>query len=182
MPFVPLLSGRLPGFDVLHFWKTWLHLAFLVALFLALASAAVSREELYSTLSALSLEAVAIALYGAWQTFAFSKGWPTGIESLNRLAAEHARGEYGGAYRATAVFAEPKWLGIYLLAPVGYACALALEAGRAGRVRARNLWLLAAAVISAGVLPTESLGVIPAMALLAAFLAVAVILHLPGRR
>jgi hypothetical protein len=166
VPLVPYAIHRLPGFDSGSFWRTYLHLGFMLAVFLAIASCQASRLQVRWILVVLVVEAVAVALYGAWQTVAFAYRWPTGIEFLNRHAWHALRGDYGTVWRATATFEEPKWLSIYLLPAICYAYALALEAFREGHFRALVWWSLALSILAAAVIPTASLGGIPAVAFL----------------
>jgi hypothetical protein len=184
VPLMPYAFHRLPGFSVEQFWRTLLHLAFMLAVFLAIGSARPSPVRFRRLLFVLAGEAILLSLYGIWQTVAFSQGWPTGIDFLNRFAARDLRGESGGAWRSTATFEEPKWLAIYLLTSLVYAYGLAVLALREGRSRAKNLWLAAMLLICAGVVATESLGEIPVMAilLLAAFVHLLVLLRGKAKR
>jgi hypothetical protein len=164
VPLAAFAFARLPGFSVHAFVRTWLHLAFLVAVFLAVASSALSKRQFESVLAVYASSAVAVSLYGAWQTLAFARGWPTGIELLNSLAVEPLN--YPGIWRATSVLLEPGWLAIFLLAPAACAFALAVERFSEGRHRAAFGWLTALAVIAGGVVPTGSVGGILSMTLL----------------
>lgn len=184
VPLMPYVFHRLPGFSVTQFWRTLLHLAFTLAVFLAIGSSRLSPVRFRRLLFVLAGEAILLSLYGLWQTVAFSHGWPTGIGLLNRFAARELRGEAGGAWRSTATFEEPKWLAIYLLTSLGYAYGLAVLALQEGRSRARNGWLVAMLLICTGVVATGSLGEIPVMAilLLAAFVHLLVLLRGKARR
>lgn len=166
VPLVPYATHRLPGFDSGSFWRTYLHLGFRLAVFLAIASCSVSWLRVRWILVVLVVEALIVALYGIWQTVAFAHQWPTGIEFLNRLAWHALRGQYGAVWRATATFEEPKWLSIYLLPAVCYAYALVLQAFRDRHFRVLASWVLALSIIAAAAIPTASLGGIPAMAAL----------------
>ena len=184
VPLLPYAFHRLPGFSAGQFWRTLFHLAFMLAVFLAVGSSRPSPARFRRLLVVLAGEAILLSIYGLWQTVAFSHGWPTGIGFLNRFAARELRGESGGAWRSTATFEEPKWLAIYLLTSLGYAYGLAVLALAEGRIRARNGWLAAMLLMSLGVVATESLGVIPAMAilLLAAFVQMLTLLRGKPRR
>lgn len=161
---IPYAAHRFPGFDSGSFWRTYLHLGFMLAVFLAIGSSPVSWLGVRWILIVLVLEAVIVGSYGIWQTVAFSQGWPTGVEFLNRLAWHGPlRGQYGPLWRATATFGEPKWLSIYLLPSVCYAYALLLQSFREGQLRLLASWMLALFIIVAAIVLTISPGGIPAM-------------------
>jgi hypothetical protein len=182
VPLVPYATHRLPGFDSGSFWRTYLHLGFMLAVFLSIASCSVSWLRMRWILAVLVVEALIVALYGIWQTVAFVHRWPTGIEFLNRHAWHALRGDYGTVWRATATFEEPKWLSIYLLPAVCYAYALVLEAFRDRHFRVLASWALALSIIAAAAIPTASLGGIPAMAVLMTVLAIHFMSGLHGRK
>jgi hypothetical protein len=182
VPLVPYATHRLPGFDSGSFWRTYLHLGFMLAVFLAIPSCSVSWFRMRWILAVLVVEALIVALYGIWQTVAFVHRWPTGIEFLNRHAWHALRGDYGTVWRATATFEEPKWLSIYLLPAVCYAYALVLEAFRDRHFRVLASWSLALAIIAAAAIPTASLGGIPAMAVLMTVLVIHFMSGLQGRK
>jgi hypothetical protein len=180
-PLVPLLLHRLPGFSMGHLARSWMHLAFVIGVFLALFTVRLPRETLDRIFGTLALEAAALSLYGIWQVIAFARGWSAGIALLDRIALRPLRGYYGGGWRATATLEEPKWLAIYLLAPLVYAAVRGLSAARAGRVRQGVFWVGVMAVLCCGALATGSLGVLPGVALLALALLLVVMRELPGR-
>ena len=161
---LPAALVRLPGFDSGEFWRSAIHLAFFLAVFVAIASAGLRREQLLRLFAVLGLEAAVLAAYGLFQAIALPRGWPTGIELLNRLAHTPLRAQ-GIVWRATATFEEPKWLTIYLLTGIVYAYGCALASWRAGRTGAAAAWFFAIAVVDAAVLATASLGGIPAAAI-----------------
>lgn len=164
---VPAALVRLPGFDSGEFWRSAIHLAFFLAVFVAIAYAGLRREQLSRLLAVLGLEAAVIAAYGLFQAIALPNHWPTGIEFLNRFARTPLRAQ-GIVWRATATFEEPKWLTIFLLPGIVYAYGCVLASWRAGKIRAATAWFLVIAIVDAAVLATGSLGGIPAAAIVTA--------------
>lgn len=167
-PFLAYAAGHLPGFSPLRFWGTWLHLAFLLTIFLVVGTANVTAKEFRAVIAALAVERVGLALYGTWQAIAYPRGWPTGIGFLNQLMATPLRGAVGSAWRATAILQEPKWLAIELNFGLCYAAFLLLFSIDGGRPLTRKAWLVAILGLIAGVLATASLGGYLEMVLLAA--------------
>ena len=161
---VPAAVVRLPGFDPGKFWRSALHLAFFLAVFVAIAYSGLRREQLSRLFVLLGLEAVAIAGYGLFQAIALPNHWPAGIEFLNHFARTPLRAQ-GIVWRATGTFEEPKWLTIYLLPGIVFLYRCALASWRSGKAGAAAGWFLAIAIVDAAVVATASLGGIPAAAI-----------------
>ncbi|MCA1582395.1 MAG: hypothetical protein LC796_13585 [Acidobacteria bacterium] len=174
VPLLPYVFYRLPGFSVEHFWRSFAHLAFMLAVFLVLSSANFTTAQFDSILAILVCEGVILALYGIWQTLAYSHGWPTGIGLLNHLSREPMRGGFFGVWRATATFAEPRYLANHLLTAIVSAAWLARKRYNRDRRTAAARWVAALIVMGAGILFTMSLGGIAALLILVAGMAAAV--------
>jgi O-methyltransferase len=163
VPMLALIFDRLPGFSFWSFVKSYLHFGFVLAVFLAVASAPITARQLQSLLRVMTLAGVVVALYGIWQAAAVARGWPSGIEFLSRIGFQELRGGYGNLYRATSTLAEPRYLAIFLFPTMVYAFALA----QADRALGRGLgWLAALIPMVLAVGLTGSFGGIPSMILL----------------
>jgi hypothetical protein len=156
---------RLPGFEAAAFWKTYFHLAFLLAVFLGLVSVDLDRKRLIGVLAFLGAEGAVLAGYGIYQVIAIPRHWPSGLDFLNRHAWHPLRAQ-GIVWRATAILEEPKWLTIYLLPAIPYLYGAALASARARRPGRLFSIIAGIALVLAGILATGSLGGIPAALLL----------------
>ncbi|HLN81286.1 MAG TPA: hypothetical protein VK392_08860, partial [Thermoanaerobaculia bacterium] len=153
----------LPGFDRGEFWRSVFHLAFFLAVFMAIAYSGLSRRQLSRLFVVLGLEAVTIAGYGLFQAVALPNHWPAGVDLLNRFARTPLRAQ-GIVWRATGPFEEPKWLTIYLLTGIVYLYRCVLASWRSGKAAATIGWFLGIALVDSAVVATASLGGIPAAA------------------
>lgn len=173
IPLLVFLFWRQPGFSAAAFWRTYLHLGFWLAVFVTISSCALPERLFARVLGLLASEGLILGLYGAWQTVASARGWPTGVALLNRLARQPLRGGLDPkVWRATAIFEEPKWLAIFLSFSVAYAYALAV------RARARRSWipmvswLVAILATAFSTIFTASVGGIAAIAIMLAAMAI----------
>lgn len=182
VPLVPFFLHRLPGFSAAAFARSWPHLGFMVAVFLAVSSAQVSSRQINRLLATLAGAGAVEAIYGAWQSVAFVRGWPTGIDLLNRLASSPLRGSYPGFWRATGTLQEPRWLVIYLLTPAVCAFGLVVRRLEEGRRALAIAWAALLAAITAGVALTGSVGGIPSMGALLLAMLVVTVIRLPPNR
>ncbi len=173
VPLFPYVVHRLPGFSIDQFWRSFAHLAFMLAIFLVLSSANLSRRHFDSILRILVCEAVLLAAYGVWQAIAYRNGWPTGIGAVNSFSREPMRGGFSGVWRATATFEEPRYLANHLLTAMVSAAWLARRRYVSGRKAASMRWVAALALLSTGILFTLSLGGVAALLILAAGMAFA---------
>lgn len=165
VPLAALAFVRLSGFSAPAFWKTYLHLAFFLGIFLGIASSDIGRKQSMAVLSVLGAEAAILAAYGIYQVVALARGWPSGFRFLNRYAWHELRAQ-GFVWRATAVLEEPKWLALYLLAAIPYLYRAALDRVRSGRSSGALLAASGIAIIAVGIAATGSLGCIPIALLL----------------
>jgi hypothetical protein len=183
---IPLLVysfRRLPGFSAAAFWRTYLHLAFWLLVFLVISSRALSERQFSRMLALLASEGLILGLYGAWQTVAFSRGWPTGVALLNHFARRPLRGGLDlGVWRATATFEEPKWLAIFLSYTAVFSYALAIRSRARCSAIAAAGWLAALLAIALCAVFTVSVGGIAGMAILLAAMAVHFVATLRNRR
>lgn len=174
---------RLPGFSASEFWRSYVHLAFWLAVYAVVASCAVAEYRFSTMLGILACEGLILGLYGAWQNIAFARGWPAGVSFLNRLARERLRGTSDlGVWRATATFEEPKFLAIYLSFAAVYAYALAVRSRARGGRASVAFWLVAVLATALSVTFTASLGGIPIIAVLLPLMAVHFIGSLQSRK
>lgn len=143
------------GFQFGSFFKTGLHLVFMLLVFLAVGSVRTSWSR--SILAALAGLAILIALYGVYQAWAIPRGWHSGVGLLSRFAVRPLRisGYVAGVYRATGPFEEPSWLANYLLDATVYTFFLGLDGPTR---RSRVGWSLATVFLFGGLLATGSLG------------------------
>ena len=182
-PLLAYAFRRLPGFSDSAFWRSFVHLAFWLAVYAVVASCAVSERRVSTLLGLLACEGLILGLYGAWQTIAFARGWPTGVSFLDRLARERLRGSSDlGVWRATATFEEPKWLAIYLSFTAVYAYARAVRARALGGKVSVAFWLAVVLATALSVTFTASVGGIAIMALLLLAMAVHFIASLRSSR
>jgi O-antigen ligase len=182
-PLLAYAFWRLPGFSASEFWRSYVHLAFWLAAYAVVASCAVTEQRFSTMLGILACEGLILGVYGAWQTIAFARGWPTGVSLLNRLARERLRGAPdSGVWRATATFEEPKFLAIYLSFAAIYAYALAVRSRARGGRASVGLWLVAVLATALSVTFTASVGGIVIMAVLLPLMAVHFIGSLQSRK
>jgi len=113
---------NLLGKDITHlveFSTVWLQLAFVSLLFFSLANLRINSGQLFKVLQVWLLVAFLVSLYTIYQTFARNFDLPFAYLKLNDpLRPWQGAGVFGGYVRPSSTFAEPTYLGTYLLGPI----------------------------------------------------------------
>ena len=105
--------------NLVEFSTVWLQLVFVSLLFLSLANLRINSGQLFKILQVWLLVAFLVSLYTIYQTFARNFDLPFAYLKLNDpLRPWQGAGVFRGYIRPSSTFAEPTYLGTYLLGPI----------------------------------------------------------------